>query len=218
MAIAGFFAGAVKTQNAIAVGAAAFFLLLTGCVFRGGRISGRRSLVASCAGVIAFVAAQIAWLAARAYLAVGVAPKHGTETHPTLALLVRETSAFVFRLGLGATEDGQPVPTHAVISTALLVASVGGAILYRRLNDPRAGLAISVAALVIFGSPLLILAEHFATGDVVPSPTRYGASLLAGAGALTATAFDTRRRGGALLLFGCSLVAIVVVGNLIQPS
>jgi hypothetical protein len=74
--------------------------------------------------------------------------------------------------------------------------------------------AACVTLLVFIGSPILLVSEQFAVGDVVPSPTRYGGALLAGIVAVTATAFWTRTRSAVLAGAGTMLVVVVVVDNL----
>ena len=86
--------------------------------------------------------------------------------------------------------------------------------LYRPWTDERWGLAASLTLLVFIGSPLLLFAEQVAVGEVIPSPTRYGASLLAGIFAVLATAFRSRLRSAALAAIGTSMVGIVLVDNL----
>jgi hypothetical protein len=234
MVAIGALAGAVKTQNALAIGAAACFLLWRAIADRrlastatsnsnstspDADADSRTALAwtygrAAVGSVVAFVGVQLAWLVSRSVFSVGPLPEQGVTVALSANLLLRETSAFVLRLGLGATEDGLPIPTHAYISTALLLAGCIGAVLYRAFTDDRWGLAACVTLLVFIGSPLLLISQQFAIGDVVPSPARYGASLLAGMIAVTAAAFSTRIRSTALASLGTLLVAVVVIDNL----
>jgi hypothetical protein len=217
MVVVGGVAGLIKTQNGLAVGAAACFLLWRILVDRRlatGAHAAWNHGRAAVGSVIAFVGAQLAWIVTRRILSVGPIAQQGVEIPLTVNLMIRETSAFVLRLGLGATEDGLPVPTYAYLSTALLIAGCVGAVFYRRIGDERWGVAASITLLVFIGSPILLIAEQLAVAEVIPSPTRYGASLLAGIVAVTATAFSTRIRSSALAGIGTLFVAIVVVDNL----
>ena len=218
MVVAGAFAGAVKTQNGLAVGAAACLLGWTVLRDRrSGNIDAPRPLIsAAIGGVIAFVAVQLAWIETRKILSVGPIAAQGVEIPFTIDLLTRETASFVLRLGLGATEDGQAVPTYAYFALALMLAGCAGAVLYRPWVDERWGLAASVSLLVVIGSPLLVFAELAAVGEVIPSPTRYGASLLPGIFAVLATAFWSRLRSAALAATGGVMVVVVVVDNLLR--
>jgi hypothetical protein len=217
MVVIGAFAGLVKTQNALVIAAAACFLLWR--EFADRRLATGNHLAwtygrAAVGSVVAFIGVQLAWLFSMRMLSVGPAPDQGVQTALTTTLMIRETGVFVLRLGLGATEDGLPIPAHAYISTALLIAGCIGAVLYRAVTDERWGVAACVTLLVFIGSPILLVSEQFAVGDVVPSPTRYGAALLAGIVAVTATAFWTRTRSAVLAGAGTMLVVVVVVDNL----
>lgn len=217
MAVVGALAGFVKTQNGLVLGATTFFLLwfyLLDRRARPGEPPASRCWKAAAGSVVAFIGTQIVWTLTRRLLSLDSAPSHGGGTSLTLDLLVRETGAFILRLGLGATEDGQPIPSYAYFSTALLIAGCVGATLYRSVRDERWAVAASVTLLVFIGSPLLIVAQQFVLAEVVPSPTRYGASLLAGIAAVTATAFSTRYRSAALAGFGTLVVFLVVGQNL----
>ena len=128
MIIAGAFAGAVKTQNGLAVGAAALFLIWG--VVRDHKIAedsrGLRPVWAACGGVMAFISVQLTWILARRAWSVGPIAEQGVEIPLTLGLVTRETTAFVLRLGLGATEDGLAVPTYAYFAVALMIAGASG--------------------------------------------------------------------------------------------
>jgi hypothetical protein len=127
--------------------------------------------------------------------------------------MTKESMAFVLRLGLG---ELIPVPTFAIFGAAVLIAGCVGALFYRCVADERRGMAAAVTLLVFIGSPILLVAEYIGLGEVVPSPTRYGASLLAGIGAVTATAFQTRVRSTGLAAVGTGMVALVVVDALVN--
>ncbi len=215
---AGAFAGAVKTQNGLAVGAAACFLVWTVLRDRhsGTTDAGRRLVWAAFGSVVAFAGVQLAWIQTRKTLSVGPIAEQGVEIPLTVKLLVHETASFVLRLGLGATEDDQAVPTYAYFALALMIAGCAGAVLYRPWMDERWGLAASVTFLVVIGSPVLLFAELAAVGEVIPSPTRYGASLLAGIFAVLSTAFSSRLRSAALAATGGLMVVVVIVDNLLR--
>jgi hypothetical protein len=218
MIAAGAFAGAVKTQNGLVVGAGACFLLWRVlCDRRSSGVDADHRLIwAAVGGVVAYVGAQLGWILTRRILSVGPSPEQGVEIPLTFNLAIRETAAFVLRLGLGATEDGLAVPTYAYFALALMLAGCVGAVFYRPWHHESWGLAASVTLLVIIGSPVLLVAELIAAGGVVPSPTRYGASLLAGVFAVLATAFSSRLRSAALASTGGAMVVIVVVDNLLR--
>jgi hypothetical protein len=67
--------------------------------------------------------------------------------------------------------------------------------------------------MLVIGSPLLVLLLQVVLGDVIPSPSRYGGSLLPGMAAATAAAFSSRMRAGVLAGFGAAAVAIMVLDN-----
>ena len=213
LALAGLFAGAVKTQNGMVIGVAAVFMVWSAASWPLVRRRVSHRVVGIGAMIGGFLAAQVSWLVIRAALAVGPAPDQGVTTPLTATLLMSETGAFLFRLGLG---DFRSTPASAFFGTAVLVAGCVGATLYRRINDEVWGLAAALTVLLFIGSPILLLVEHFGLGGVIPSPTRYGASLLAGVGAVAATAFTTRARSAALAGVGSALVAVTVLDALIN--
>ena len=217
MVVIGALAGAIKTQNGLVIGAAACFLVWREIADR--RLANGNTLAwtygkAAVGAVVAFVGTQLAWLVARQVLSVGENITQDVQIPLTANLLIRETGAFVLRLGLGATEDGQPIPAHAYVSTALLIAGCIGAVFYRAVTDERWGLAACVTLLVFIGGPILLVSQQFALGTVVASPARYGASLLPGIVAVTATAFSTRARSVLFAGMGAALVLVVVIDNL----
>ena len=209
----GALAGAIKTQNGLAVGAAAVFL--TWCAVSSHGAKGRvtRQMWGAAGMVGGFLVTQVGWLVVRSLIAVGDRPDQGVAVPLTFDLMTKESMAFVLRLGLG---ELTPVPTFAVLSTAVLIAGCIGALFYRRVADEAWGMAAAVTLLVFIGSPILLVAEYVGLGEVVPSPTRYGASLLAGIGAVTATAFPTRVRSAGFAAVGTGMVALVVVDALVN--
>ncbi len=217
LALIGVLAGAVKTQNGLVIGAAAVFLTWSAVWSAVSsppmkeRVLHRMSGAASMIG--GFLFAQVGWLVVRSVIAVGPAPDQGVAVPLTADLMANQTMSFVFRLGLG---ELSPIPTFAFASTALIVAGYIGAILYRRVTDDVWGMAAAVTLLVFIGSPILLLAEFIGLGQVVPSPVRYGASLLAGIGAVTATAFTTPVRRAGLAMVGTGLVTLVVIDALLN--
>ena len=210
MALVGVFAGAVKTQNVLVVAAAAVFLLNSAWCYRG-KARGRRSALGVGAISLGFLLPQLGWLVVRRLGSLSESPDTGAEGALTGELMLREMTAFVFRLGLG---DLQPVPVYAYFATAILVAGCLGAVLYRPVADERWRIATSVMLLVFIGSPLLLLTQHVAFGEVAAAPNRYGGSMLAGMGAVTATAFGSRRRAWLLCCAGVAAVGIVLVDSL----
>jgi hypothetical protein len=153
----------------------------------------------------------VGWLAVRSFRSLGEAPAHDNSgAELTLELVARETTAFILRLGLGATEDGQPISTYAYFLTALLIAGFVGAVLYRPVRSVYWQIGTATTVVVFIGSPVLLIAQQAALAEVVPSPARYGSSLIAAACVVTAGSFSTRLRS--VLFFGAaSLVAIGVV-------
>jgi hypothetical protein len=162
-----------------------------------------------------FLLAQAAWQVARTLLAVGPSPDQGiSPQHLTVDLLVRETTAFIFRLAQSVTADSDP--TMAYFSAAVIAAGFFGALVYRRHTDQVWGVAAATTTMLILGSPILLVIVQVVVGEVVPSPVRYGGSLLPAMAAVTATAFGSRRRGIGLAGFGTLAVATVVVANLLR--
>ncbi len=210
MVLVGFFAGAVKTQNVLVVTAATVFLVWAAWCHRT-RAAGRRSTLGVGAVSIGFLVPQIGWLAVRRMASLSESPDTAAEGALTGELMLREMTAFVFRLGLG---DLQPVPVYAYLITAVIIAGCLGAVLYRPVKDERWGMGTSAMLLVFVGSPILLLTQYIAFGEVAAAPNRYGGSLLAGIGAMTATAFQSRRRGWLLCGIGIAALATVVVDNL----
>jgi hypothetical protein len=213
--VAGALGGAAKTQNALAIGAAIVFLawhLVTNR--RSGHLAPRSYALGAAGMLLGFLAVQAIWQLARSLLAVGESPDQGVSQTLTANLLVRETTAFIFRLGQSVTSDSDP--TIAYFSAALLVAGCFGALVYRRFDDEKWGVAAATTLLLVVGSPALILIVQFVVGEAIPSPARYGGSLLSPMAAVTAAAFDTRRRGLGLATFGSFAVAIIVADNLLR--
>ncbi len=80
--------------------------------------------------------------------------------------------------------------------------AVSALLVYRQFDDEKWGVAAATTLLLVVGSPALILVVQFVVGEAIPSPARYGGSLLSPMAAVTAAAFDTRRRGFGLAAFG----------------
>jgi hypothetical protein len=215
LAVAGAVAGGIKTQNALALGVAIVFLIINALMARSADVqSWRRHLLASLGAITGYLVVQGGWLVVRSLRSLGDSPVHDDAGgRLTLELAAQETTAFILRLGLGATEDGQPVPTYAYILTALLVAGLVGAVLYRPLQTVHWQLGTATTLLVFLGSPILLVAQQLAISEVVPSPARYGSSLIAGACIVTAGAFDTQRRSVAFFGVTALIAATVVVTN-----
>ena len=206
-------AGTIKAQNGLVIGAAVAFLMWSAWASRSSdRPSVRRHLVASAGALGAFVGVQMVWQIVRSIAAVGAAPDQGVLGPLTSGLLVQETAAFLFDLGLRVTDDADP--TIAYFSTALLVAGCVGATLYRSVRSETWAAAAATTALLIVGSPVLVLMLQVVMGDVIPSPSRYGGSLLAPMAAVTAAAFASRARSLAMGAFGTGAVVIMVIDNL----
>ncbi len=206
-------AATIKAQNGLVVGSAVAFLIWSAWASKSSdRPSVRRHLVASVGALGAFVGVQMVWQVVRSITAVGAAPDQGVLGPLTSGLLVQETAAFLFDLGLSVTEDADP--TIAYFSTALLVAGCVGALLYRSARSETWGAAAATTVLLVVGSPVLVLLLQVVMGEVIPSPSRYGGSLLTPMAAVTAAAFASRPRSLALGAFGTGAVAIMVVDNL----
>lgn len=214
LAVAGVLAGSIKTQNGLAVGVALVFLSANALVERRSDLRAQRGHLLAAGGALAgYLAAQVGWLAVRSLRSLGEAPAHDNSgAEVTLELIARETTAFILRLGLGATEDGQPISTYAYFLTALLIAGFVGAVLYRPVRSVYWQIGAATTAVVFIGSPVLLIAQQAALGEVVPSPARYGSALIAAACVVTAGSFSTRLRS-ALFFSAASMVAIGVVAT-----
>jgi hypothetical protein len=206
-------AASIKAQNGLAVGAAVLFICWSAWTSRAaGHPNVRRHLVAAAASLSAFIGVQLLWQVVRSVAAVGEAPDQGVLGPLTSSLLVQETAAFLFDLGLRVTEDADP--TIAYFSTAVLVAGCIGAIFYRSAEAESWGVAAATVCILIVGSPTLVLMLQVVMGAVIPSPPRYGGALLGPMAAVTAAAFTSRTRSIALAAFGTGAVAIMVLDNL----
>lgn len=205
---AGAFAGFVKAQDMLAVAVAALFLVAQAVVTDERRR--RRPLVLAAVGITAgYIVAQVAWLSIRAIAAVGDPPEQpGAAVPLTRTLLVDQTTAFVFRLGLG---ELVPSPAYAYFAAALLVAGTIGAVLYRSVKDPIWAIGVAVTTMVFVGAPLLMIPQYLINGEVPVTPVRYGASLLAGMGVLVATAFASKARANCLLAIGVACFVIAAL-------
>ena len=214
--VAGALAGLFKTQNALVVGAAVSLIGWHWLTTRNQTNSTVRLHIAAAAGAASgFVVVQLAWQVARSLLAVGDSPAQPGVSVPLSAeLLYRETTSFLFRLVGSVTDDADP--TVAYFSAALLVAGCAGAVLYRPVKDFVWGAAAATLLMLVLGSPILIVVVKIVVGDAIPSPARYGGSLLPGMAAITATAFPSRSRAIGLASFGLVAVAAIATENLMN--
>lgn len=212
LAIIGALAGAIKTQNVLAVGATVVFLFVSAVVVaRSGDVRhARQFALGGGATVFGFVAAQLLWIVLRGMLSIGPSPDTAAEAPITLARLASGTGSFVFALGIGSLP---PVPAYAYLSTALVVAGSVGALLYRSVSDERFALAVGITLMVFLGSATLMVAQQAVFGAAADSPVRYGGSLLPGLAVVTATAFPTRARGIALAASSLVFAALLLYSN-----
>ena len=216
LVVAGALAGSIKTQNGLAIGVALIFLLANAVVARRpGNFVFRRHALGAVGMLAGYFATQVGWLVLRSIRSLGDAPGHDSGGGDlTRGLITRETTAFILRLGLGATEDGLAVPTYAYYLTALLIAGFVGAVLYRPVRSAYWQIGTATTAVAFIGSPILLIAQQVAIAEVIPSPARYGSSLIAAACVVTAGSFGTRRRSVAFFSASTLVAASVVFTNL----
>jgi hypothetical protein len=216
----GLVAGALKAQNLLAVGVAAVLVVgvpVLRVVPRRPDLTLKSSLIAAAVMMGGGLLAQVAWLAYRSAAAVGPSPAQGLpEGRPTLDQLVSETTSFVAKLGLGATEDALPVPVYGHWLSWLIIAGTLGAALVLGLRDMRGLVGGSLVLGLVLGGPALMIMISLISGIIVPSPARYGMVLLAGAGAVTAASLKDRWMGVALLALWGSVVGWVVLSRLLN--
>jgi hypothetical protein len=218
--VVGSIAGALKAQNLLVVGVAAMAILTVGHLGRGPVEpvpTMRRSWLAATALVGGALAAQGVWLAYRAATAVGQPPDQGYEsTSLPLGLILQDTAAFVAKLGLGATEDGQPIPVYGHWLSWLLIGGLVGSVLILGLHDWLGLVAASTLIGLTLGGPILMVAIWALSGDAVPSPARYGMVLLPAAAAITAAVVREKWLSWTLLGLWSLVASWIMISHLMN--
>lgn len=175
----------LKFQNFAAIGAVAIVLVLL-AVFemhtspRGQRwrklVRDRKVLIA-CSMVLAGLLAQVAWVALREAVSLGVSPEQGTETAFTLDTMLSLTFKYLSSSGLGV---GAPVGAAIVVSWIsqwVAVAGVLGLAAVARPGTRKSALAYGTLIMAMLLGPILAVAIRLSTGEYFALPERYGLAM-----------------------------------------
>lgn len=210
-ALLGAFFTAIKLQSFFAVVAAGFWILLAAY---GGKLRDSVPQVIGLGGgaVIAMLP-QVLWVIYRAKTAVGPFPNQGVTEAFSFGFLVAETLRYLPGVAAGTGAPTLLSEPWGYWATQWMVISVGLGVLGTAIalsKHPRVQkLAIALLITMVIGGPALVVASSIAAHGFIPSPERYGLSMLPIMLIGAAAFFDQAKWSRYLWAWACAVCAVI---------
>lgn len=179
-ALVGAFFTAMKLQNFFAVVAAGFWILLA--TYTGKVRASLPHLGGLTVGALIAMAPQVIWVIYRAKTAVGPFPDQDVTETFSIGFLLAETLRYLPGVAAGTGQPqllSEPWGYWATqwMMIAVVLGTIGVAVALT--TQPRIQtLAIAVLITMVIGGPALVVASSIAAHGFIPSPERYGLSML----------------------------------------
>ena len=214
-AVVGALVTAFKLQNFFAVVTVGFWILL--CTYSGSLKGLAMQVGALGLGAVVAISPQVFWVIYRAQTTVGPFPDQDVTETFSLGFLLAETLRYIpgVAVGTGAPQLLEEPWAYWACQWMVIAVAVGtiGVIFAVNLSSRLRHLGLAVVLAAVIGGPALVLASSMAAHGFIPSPERYGLSLLPFM-LLGAAGFMDQHKVGrvlwAVLCAGCALIWMLI--------